>query len=54
MIAVSDWLRGRLVASIPAARGKTEVVDCGVDLERFRLLERAPRRRAPRSSASAR
>ena len=42
VIAVSDWLRGRLVASIPAAAPKTEVVDCGVDLERFRLLERAP------------
>ena len=42
VIAVSEWLRGRLVASIPAAAGKTEVVDCGVDLERFRVLERAP------------
>ena len=42
VIAVSDWLRGRLVASIPEAAAKTEVVNCGVDLERFRLLERAP------------
>ena len=42
VIAVSDWLRRRLVASIPAAAAKTEVVDCGVDLERFRVLERAP------------
>ena len=42
MIAVSDWLRGRLVASIPEAAPKIEVVNCGVDLERFRLLERAP------------
>jgi glycosyltransferase involved in cell wall biosynthesis len=42
VIAVSDWLRRRLVASIPAAAAKTEVVDCGVDLERFRPLERAP------------
>ena len=42
MIAVSEWLRGRLVASIPGAAAKTEVVDCGVDLERFRLLERTP------------
>ena len=42
MIAVSEWLRGRLVASIPEAAAKTEVVDCGVDLERFRPLERAP------------
>ena len=42
VIAVSEWLRGRLVASIPEAAAKTEVVDCGVDLERFRLLERTP------------
>jgi glycosyltransferase involved in cell wall biosynthesis len=42
VIAVSDWLRARLVASIPDAASKTEIVDCGVDLERFRLLERAP------------
>ena len=42
VIAVSDWLRGRLVASISEAAPKTEVVNCGVDLERFRVLERAP------------
>jgi glycosyltransferase involved in cell wall biosynthesis len=42
VIAVSEWLRGRLVASIGAAAGKTEVVNCGVDLERFRPLERTP------------
>jgi glycosyltransferase involved in cell wall biosynthesis len=42
VIAVSDWLRARLEQSAPGARGKTEVVDCGVDLERFRPLERAP------------
>ena len=41
VIAVSEWLRGQLVASIPAAAAKTEVVDCGVDLERFQVLERA-------------
>ena len=41
VIAVSDWLRSRLEESLPAARGKTEVVNCGVDLERFRPLERA-------------
>lgn len=35
IIAVSDWLRGRLEASVPAAVGKTTVIDCGVDLERF-------------------
>jgi len=35
VIAVSDYLRRELEAKIPEARGKTEVVDCGVDLERF-------------------
>ena len=43
VIAVSDWLRGRLERARSRRRAaKTEVVDCGVDLERFRLLERAP------------
>ena len=42
VIAVSEWLRGRLVEAIPEAGVKTEVVNCGVDLERFRPLERAP------------
>jgi glycosyltransferase involved in cell wall biosynthesis len=40
VIAVSDWLRARLEQSVPGARGKTEVVNCGVDLDRFRALER--------------
>ena len=40
VIAVSDWLRARLEQAAPAARGKTEVVNCGVDLDRFRPLER--------------
>ena len=44
VIAVSSWLRERLVTAIPQAAGKTEVVDCGVDLERF----------APRDAAAAR
>jgi glycosyltransferase involved in cell wall biosynthesis len=35
VIAVSGWLRDRLETAVPDARGKTEVVDCGVDLERF-------------------
>jgi glycosyltransferase involved in cell wall biosynthesis len=35
VIAVSGWLRERLLAAVPEAREKTEVVDCGVDLERF-------------------
>jgi glycosyltransferase involved in cell wall biosynthesis len=42
VIAVSDWLRGQLVRALPGAGAKTEVIDCGVDLERFRPLERAP------------
>ena len=41
VIAVSDYLRRELETKIPDARGKTEVVDSGVDLERFRV-EPAP------------
>jgi glycosyltransferase involved in cell wall biosynthesis len=37
VIAVSDYLRRELETKLPDARGKTEVVDSGVDLERFRL-----------------
>ena len=36
-IAVSDYLRRELEAWVPEARGKTEVIDSGVDLERFRV-----------------
>jgi glycosyltransferase involved in cell wall biosynthesis len=35
VVAVSDYLRRELEAAVPEARGKTDVVDCGVDLERF-------------------
>ena len=35
VIAVSDYLRRELEAKLPDARGKTHVVDSGVDLERF-------------------
>ncbi|MDP9283553.1 MAG: glycosyltransferase [Actinomycetota bacterium] len=35
VIAVSDYLRRELEERLPEARGKTEVVDSGVDLERF-------------------
>ena len=35
VIAVSDYLRRELEAKVPAARGKTHVVDMGVDLVRF-------------------
>ena len=44
VIAVSGWLRERLVAAVPEAEEKTEVVDCGVDLDRF----------APRDTEAAR
>jgi glycosyltransferase involved in cell wall biosynthesis len=35
VVAVSRWLRDRLVDVAPAAAGKVHVVDCGVDTERF-------------------
>jgi glycosyltransferase involved in cell wall biosynthesis len=35
VIAVSDWLRRRLEDVAPEARGKSHVIDCGVDLVRF-------------------
>jgi glycosyltransferase involved in cell wall biosynthesis len=40
VIAVSDYLRRELETKLPAARGKTEVVNSGVDLDRFRVLSR--------------
>jgi glycosyltransferase involved in cell wall biosynthesis len=44
VVSVSHWLRRRLEETVPAARGKTEVIDCGVDLDRF----------APRDADAAR
>jgi glycosyltransferase involved in cell wall biosynthesis len=41
VVAVSDYLRRELETKVPEARGKVEVVDCGVDLERFHV-EPAP------------
>jgi glycosyltransferase involved in cell wall biosynthesis len=35
VIAVSAYLRAELERAVPEARGKMEVVDCGVDVERF-------------------
>src|SRR3989441_3768940 len=35
VVAVSDYLRRELEAKVPEARGKTEVIPSGVDLERF-------------------
>jgi glycosyltransferase involved in cell wall biosynthesis len=36
IIAVSDFLRRELEAKIPDARGRVHVIDCGVDVARFR------------------
>ena len=44
IVAVSKWLRRQLEDAVPEAAGKTQVVDCGVDLERF----------APRDAGDAR
>jgi glycosyltransferase involved in cell wall biosynthesis len=40
VIAVSDYLRRELELRLPEARGKTEVVDSGVDLAQFSVLPR--------------
>jgi glycosyltransferase involved in cell wall biosynthesis len=45
VIAVSNWLRARLEQVVPEAAGKTEVVDCGVDLERFAARDAEAARR---------
>ncbi len=42
VVAVSDYLRRELEAKVPEARGKTEVVDSGVDLARF-AVQPAPK-----------
>jgi len=47
VIAVSEYLRRELELRVPAARGKTEVVDSGVDLERFRTVEPAETLESP-------
>jgi len=44
VIAVSRWLQERLEDAVPEARGRTEVVDCGVDLERFAPRDVEPAR----------
>jgi glycosyltransferase involved in cell wall biosynthesis len=43
VVAVSDYLRRELETKVPDARGKTEVIDCGVDLDLFRV-QPAPER----------
>lgn len=47
VIAVSDYLRHELEERLPSARGKVEVVDSGVDLERFRPVEPAAQLESP-------
>jgi glycosyltransferase involved in cell wall biosynthesis len=44
VIAVSDYLRRELETKLPQARGKTHVIDMGVDLERFSVDGSADRR----------
>src|SRR5205823_4439433 len=41
VVAVSAYLRRELEDKLPEACGKIEVVDCGVDLDRFALAPRA-------------
>jgi glycosyltransferase involved in cell wall biosynthesis len=48
VIAVSDFLRRELVARIPEAEGRVDVIDCGVDLERFRNRDATEARRLVR------
>jgi glycosyltransferase involved in cell wall biosynthesis len=42
VVAVSDYLRRQLEASVPEARGKTTVVDSGVDVDRFAVAPAPP------------
>ncbi len=61
LICNSSWLLDRLVEKIPAARAKSTVADCGIDLDSFAPLEAAGGTRrdpsgtapVPASSASA-
>jgi len=46
VVAVSDYLRRELESKVPEARGKTAVVDCGVDLDRFHGRDPGPLRAA--------
>ena len=47
VVAVSEYLRRELEERVPEARGKTEVVDSGVDLERFRAVTPAAELESP-------
>ena len=46
IVAVSQYLRDELEAKVPEARGKVEVVNAGVDLERFAVAPVPDRRTA--------
>jgi hypothetical protein len=50
IIAVSRYLARELEQKVPEARGRVDVVDCGVDLERFRPRDQAEARRELRWS----
>jgi glycosyltransferase involved in cell wall biosynthesis len=45
IVAVSDYLRRELEEKVPEATGKIEVVDCGVDLDRFAVRDPLEARR---------
>jgi glycosyltransferase involved in cell wall biosynthesis len=47
VVAVSDHLRRELETKLPEARGKTHVIDMGVDLERFSVDGSADRAESP-------
>ena len=44
VVAVSAFLARELETKLPQARGKTSVIDCGVDLERFQPRDQAAAR----------
>jgi glycosyltransferase involved in cell wall biosynthesis len=46
VIANSRWLADQLAASIPSARAKTSVADCGIDLSQFTPAAAGPAREA--------
>jgi glycosyltransferase involved in cell wall biosynthesis len=44
VVAVSGWLRDRLLDTVPEAAGKVHVVDCGVPTDRFTHRDQGPAR----------
>lgn len=45
VIANSRWLAARLTERIPAAAGKTDIINCGIDLDAFAPMAQADARR---------